>query len=176
MKKHTDYTGVSCVRRTGRNNSERFGGSIRGIFVLSTMTFCNPNIEVDALALGAAAVAEGARNTVSQQQKRSEVSWLSCALRTVDPNITLAGPSFPESSRERWAVLSNKSIAMRLACWLLRSPREIQWTGTNSNQNTASYKDAVIIEVEGGHCCFSPSSPLRPGQFIARTALILTFD
>ena len=63
------------------------------------MTFCNPNIEVDALALGAAAVAEGARNTVSQQQKRSEVSSLQCALLALLLKLDLAG--LVGGSRER---------------------------------------------------------------------------
>ena len=67
--------------------------------MLSTMTFCNPNIEVDALALGAAAVAEGARNTVSQQQKRSEVSSLQCALLALLLKLDLAG--LVGGSRER---------------------------------------------------------------------------
>ena len=73
------------------------------------MTFCYPNIEVDPLALGAAAVAEGARNTVSQQQKRSEVSPLQCALLALLLKLGLTG--LYRRARER--VLQDATLTTR---------------------------------------------------------------
>ena len=52
------------------------------------MTFCYPNYQIVALPFGAAAVAYGANISVSRKRMKSEVVSWSCALRTVDPNIT----------------------------------------------------------------------------------------